>query len=214
MIQFIFILPLDKMTNTTPLFVAFEGIDGSGKTEQLGQVAKHLTEHSGLKILNTREPWGDDARIRIKNTDLPPLDQIQLIAEDRKAHCNWLREVWGDYDLILCDRFTASTLAYQGYGEGLEIEGLIRVNETATQGLKPDLVLLLDCPVNVSVNRLNRSLDKIEKNIHFLNRVRFGYLALAHRFNYQIIDASKNKGNVFTDVLISLSKLMKSSWGD
>lgn len=199
------------MTNTAPLFVAFEGIDGSGKTEQLERVTKHLTEYSGLKVLSTREPWGDDARIKIKNTVLSPLDQIQLISEDREAHCNWLREVLGDYDLILCDRFTPSTLAYQGYGGGVKMEGLQKANEKATQGLKPDLVLLFDCPVTVSVNRLNRSLDKIEKNIHFLNRVRYGYLDLAHRFNYQIIDASKSKGNVFADVLFSLSPFLVSS---
>lgn len=195
------------MTNSPPLFVAFEGIDGSGKTEQLGRTAKHLEEHSDLKILSTREPWGDEARIRIKNMNLPPLDHLQVIADDRKAHCKWLREAWNDYDLILCDRFTASTLAYQGYGEGVDME-VQRVNEKATRGLKPDLVLLFDCPVNVSIKRLNRPLDNIEKDIHFLNRVRYGYLDLAHQFNYQIIDASKSRDNVFNGVLTSISLLL------
>ena len=106
-----------------------------------------------------------------------------------------------DSDLVLCDRYTDSTLAYQGYGHGLNLDNLRKLNHEATGGIDPDMVILFDCPVEVAVRRdLDKPLDKIERDLLFLDRVRFGYLELARENNWIVINATQTTTRITQEI--------------
>ena len=190
-------------------FVAFEGIDRSGKTTQINRLYNHLKSTTELKILTTREPWSQDARDKLKTLELDREDQLDLVLQDRANHCDWLQEQMGEYDLIFCDRFTLSTLAYQGYGMGINLYKIRIANEIVTQGLKPNLNLIIDCPISAALRRdFSRPLDKIERNVPFLEQVRLGYLSLAK--NHVLINGNQPEDVVFNEVLNKVNLLLSS----
>lgn len=210
MIQKNYFLPLDKMTITTPCFIVFEGIDRSGKSTQMSRLKEYLEETTNLTVWTTREPYGEDCRNRIKTTPLTPQEQLDLLLEDRESHCNLIREKMMEFDVVLCDRFTPSTLAYQGYGHGIDPYLLIKANEVVTRGLKPDMVIILDLPVRAAAARLeNRPLDAIERNILFLERVRWGYLDIAKRYNYHLLNSNQSPDLVFNKVVNRVMKVLE-----
>ena len=171
--------------------IAFEGIDRSGKTTQVKKLYDHFTALK-LKFYITREPCDYDVRFELKNGCLTPEQQLKLILKDRIKHNPTIKYLLEDSDLVLCDRYTDSTLAYQGYGHGLNLDNLRKLNHEATGGIDPDMVILFDCPVEVAVRRdLDKPLDKIERDLLFLDRVRFGYLELAARQNNWIVIDTK-----------------------
>mgnify|MGYP006282725413 CR=1 FL=1 len=190
--------------------IVFEGIDRSGKSTQIERLYNYLTK-LGQRVLKTREPWVESTRELLKNTELKSEHQLAIIQEDRYKHCCYLKENLDKYDVIICDRFTPSTLAYQGYGLGLDLNTIHDVNKRATQGLKPDLILLIDCPVRVAIKRSEKPLDAIEKNILFLEIVRMGYLSLASKYDYKMIDGSRPADRVFIDVFDEVNALFYDS---
>ena len=181
--------------------IAFEGIDRSGKTTQIRKLCDHFTALK-LKFYITREPCDYDVRFELKNGLLTPERQLKLILKDRIKHNPTIRYLLEDSDLVLCDRYTDSTLAYQGYGHGLNLDNLRKLNHDATGGIDPDMVILFDCPVEVAVRRdLDKPLDKVERDLLFLDRVRFGYLELAARQNnWIIIDATQTTTRMFQEI--------------
>lgn len=161
--------------------IAFEGGDASGKTTQARRVA------SRLPALFTREPGGTELGETLRSLVLEPVTSVGLraealiIAASRAQH---VAEVIGPAlergEHVVTDRFTASSLAYQGFGSGLDVERVRSLSEFATNGLVPDLTVLIDVPVELSRQRLGASPDRFEREeAHFHERVRQGYLELA-----------------------------------
>jgi dTMP kinase len=185
------------------LFVTFEGIEGSGKSTHLGRLARHLRD-AGHTLVETREPGGTGAGLAVRElllgadgVPLAPLTELFLYCADRVQHvAEVIRPSLAAGRIVLCDRFSDSTIAYQGYGRGLDLTSLRAVDAMARDGLAPDLTFLFDCPVEVGLARArSRSAagDRFEREaLAFHERVRAGFHALAaaepHRF--RMLDAT------------------------
>ena len=180
-----------KKRQTRGLFMTLEGVEGSGKSTQISHLAKVLTK-AGYRVLQTREPGGTATAEAIRHILLTasskepvtPQAEALLILAARSQHVTHLIEpALQNGTLVLCDRFSDSTLAYQGFARGLDLQWLKEANEVATNGLAPDLTLVLDLPIAVGLarrradrgqqNRLDREAER------FHRKVRRGFLALA-----------------------------------
>lgn len=181
------------------MFIVIEGIESSGKTTLLRSLRERFAVE-GRDVLTTREPggtaMGDAVRTIFldRTLEIDPRSEALLANAARAEHvAQVLRPALAAARSVLCDRFTDSTLAYQGYGRGLDLEGLRRLCDYATEGVQPDLVLLLDLPVEAVRKRLEERAygeDRIEREDDgFHERVRNGYLELAKAPRHQIIDA-------------------------
>lgn len=168
------------------LFITFEGADGCGKTTQIELLNKYL-QQKGFKTLVTREPGakglGEKLREILLNYDgeVSPNCESFLFLADRAQHVDCvIKPALKDGVIVLCDRHTDSTVAYQGYGRQLDIEQIKKLNEIAVNGLKPDLTIVFDIDIETSMQRVGKTKDRMESaGKDFFNRVRNGYLAIA-----------------------------------
>ncbi len=168
------------------LFITFEGADGCGKTTQIELLNEYLLK-KGFKTLVTREPGakglGEKLREILLNYDgeVSPNCESFLFLADRAQHVDCIiKPALKDGVIVLCDRHTDSTLAYQGYGRLLDIEQIKKLNEVAVNGLKPNLTIVFDIDIETSMQRVGNTKDRMESaGIDFFNRVRNGYLAIA-----------------------------------
>lgn len=180
-----------KKQQTPGLFITLEGIEGSGKSTQIHHLAE-LLARAGFHVLQTREPGGTATAEAIRHILLTassqepvtPQTEALLILAARCQHVTHLiRPALRRGTLVLCDRFSDSTFAYQGFARGLDLQWLRAANEVATGGLTPDLTLVLDLPISVGLAR--RRADRGEQNRldreteRFHRTVRKGFLALA-----------------------------------
>ncbi|MDY7006618.1 MAG: dTMP kinase [Cyanobacteriota bacterium] len=185
-------------------FIVFEGVEGGGKTTQIQLLrdwllaqkrsSELLSKLTDLEVIVTREPGGTKLgkalRELLLNTDVYE-EQIQeraellLYAADRSQHIeNLIKPYLEKGAIVLCDRFTDSTIAYQGYGRGLDLELIQKLNHIATGGLKSDLTFWLDIDVKIGLTRAkNRGkIDRMEQaDIQFHQRVQQGYQELAKK---------------------------------
>lgn len=186
------------------MFITFEGPEGSGKSSQLPLLAEFLRAR-GHDVICTREPGGtkigDQIRevlVRMDNVELHPRTEILLFLSARAQLVEELvLPSLADGKIVICDRYGDSTLAYQGYGHGLDLEKLRMMLQFATNGLKPDLTILLDVDVMVGLKRKKAKdewnrLDAYEISFH--ERVREGYHQLAAQDpkRWRIVDASQS----------------------
>ncbi|MFQ6111687.1 MAG: dTMP kinase [Nitrospinota bacterium] len=169
--------------------ITFEGVEGSGKTTQINLLGERLRSE-GYSVCLTREPGGTALgdRVRrllldVRNTDIDPLTELLLYQACRSQH---VREVVLPHlsagEIVLCDRFTDSTLAYQGFGRGLERERIALLNELASGGCRPSLTVLLDVEPTLGLERVGRlgSRDRLESEaLEFHWRVFRGFRELA-----------------------------------
>jgi dTMP kinase len=172
------------------VFVVFEGIDGSGKSTLLAAVARGLRA-TGRDVVETQEPGGTALGTKIReifldgDVELEPLAATLLLNAARAQHAaKVIRPALSAGATVLCDRFTDSTVAYQSYGFGVDAECVRAINATATAGLIPDIVFVLDVPPGVASARLETRgsprKDRIEaQHDEFKARVRRGFLELA-----------------------------------
>ena len=175
------------------LFITFEGIEGSGKTTHLRHLAAQLRA-AGHEVVETREPGGTPAgaavRALLLGSDavpLSPLAELLLYCADRAQHVEQvIRPALAAGRVVLCDRFSDSTIAYQGYGRGLDLGTVRSLDATARVGVWPDLTFLLDCPVPVGLARARErrgtpaGADRFEREtLEFHARVRAGFETLA-----------------------------------
>lgn len=142
------------------MFITLEGPDGSGKSTQIQALAEAIRA-CGFTVVVTREPGGteisDQVReviMQMKNTAMHPRTEILLFQASRAQHVEELiRPHLAKGDIVLCDRFADSTIAYQGYGHGTNLDDLCRIVDFATGGLKPDLTVLFDVDVETGLRR-------------------------------------------------------------
>ena len=165
----------------TARFIAFEGGDASGKTTQARRVARQLG------AIFTREPGGTDLGETLRNLVLEPEAHVDLraeallIAAARAQHvAEVIQPALNAGQPVVTDRFSASSIVYQGFGSGLDVDAVRDLSVFATAGLTPDLTVLIDVPTDVSLARLGDELDRFEREAaEFHARVRAGYLELA-----------------------------------
>jgi len=190
-------------------FITFEGIDGSGKSTQLGLLQSALSAR-GLEIIRTLEPGGTALGRKLREAFLEtdeavtPMAELLLFAADRAQHVNFLiRPAMADGKIVISDRYA---VAYQGAGRGFDADVIRSVIDLATGGLKPDLTLFYDLPVDVAIARAsNRNGDEAKNNrmdaeTHdFYERVRSKYLEIAAREpeRFKVIDATGTPEEIF-----------------
>ncbi len=185
------------------LFITLEGPEGGGKTSQAAQLAEHL-RRLGHDVLLTREPGGTPISEQVRrvltamdNTAMHPETEFLLFSASRAQH---VRELILPHlqrsGVVVCDRFYDASLAYQGYGHGLDLEALRAITAFATGGLTPDITFLLDLPVEEGLRRREvdgnwNRLDAYDLDFH--RRVRQGYMELARAEprRWVVLDASQ-----------------------
>jgi len=189
------------------LFVTFEGGEGCGKSTQARALHRRVSE-SGIPVVLSHEPGGTSlgkkARHYLKQTKdskISPLAELFLFAASRaQLVAEVIRPSLGRDTMVICDRYADSTVAYQGYGRGLDLDVIQTVNTMATQGLRPDLVILLDLPVEIGLARKRSARkDRFEREeLAFHHRVREGYLkmAAADPQRWLVVDATLPKKKV------------------
>ncbi|MDF2662364.1 MAG: dTMP kinase [Paenibacillus sp.] len=202
------------------LFITIEGGEGAGKTSMIGRIQALLSQ-KGRTVVTTREPGGIRIAERIREVLLNPMHtemdertEALLYAAARRQHLvEKVTPALERGDIVLCDRFIDSSLAYQGYARGLGIEEVYTINKFAIGGLMPDVTFFLDLAPEVGLARI-RSNDGREVNrldlekLDFHRRVREGYLELTRRFPERIVkvDADRTQDEVFADIKAVLER--------
>ena len=217
------------MKNKKSVFITIEGGEGCGKTTQSELLKKYL-ESKGLTVILTREPGGSDVAEQIRNILLNPRNNISSFCElmlYEAARIQHLQEVIKPNlkkgYVVICDRFTDSTLAYQGYARGVDKDVIVKLNNIATEGIKPDLTIYLDIKPSKGIKKaitVNKGSftggDRIEReNIYFHYKVRRGFLAIARKYpkrikkinTNNIIEKTQKKINIEIDKFFKKKKL-------
>lgn len=186
------------------MFITFEGPDGSGKTTQIALLAAFLREQ-GRRVVTTREPGGTDIgnQIRnclhdVRNVSMTPAAEILLYSASRAQLVQEvIRPALATGAIVICDRFADSTMAYQGYGRGLDLDDLAYITRFATDDLHPDLTFLLDLDVAAGLERRTVGGDEMNRmdlqETGFYRRVRDGYLQMvaAQPQRWVVVDADR-----------------------
>lgn len=210
------------------LFITFEGVEGSGKTTQIRRLKTYLNR-KGIPCMMTREPGGtfigDQVRKILLNPDhknLDPLAELFLYEAARAQHIKeFIKPLLEKKGVILCDRFGDASVAYQGCGRRLGVRLVERLNRMATDGLRPDVTFLLDCPTDLGLKRAIRRNEVLKQEkegrferekIQFHNRVRRGYLALARKEprRVKVIDTRQGEDKVFEEIRGIIDKIIGS----
>lgn len=205
-------------------FITFEGIDGSGKSTQLRLIAGDLRVR-GFDVLTTLQPGGTPLGRRLREAFLEteenvhPMAELLLFAADRAQHVNFLiKPALAQGRIVISDRYADATAAYQGAGRGFDEKVIEQVIELATGGLKPDLTLFFDIPIEKAILRTNsRTDDETIKNrmdketTDFYERVRRAYLKIAEKEpqRFQIIDAGGSIEEVHAKVSAIVNKFLE-----
>lgn len=195
-------------------FITFEGGEGSGKSTVMKDVAARLTKE-GYKLVLTREPGGTPIAEEIRNvildkanTKMDPRTEALLYAASRRQHL--VEKIWPALErgeIVLCDRYLDSSLAYQGGARGLGVDEVLSINMFATEGEYPDLTLLFDLEPEEGLKRIEknkgREVNRLDlEKLEFHKKVRDNFRALAKKYStrYVVIDASKSLNEVEDEV--------------
>lgn len=192
------------------LFITLEGADGCGKTTQLNLLKEYLTSR-GYEIVVTREPGGkglgEKLREILLNYDGEVSDRCEafLYLADRAQNIDTIiKPAINSGKIVLCDRHTDSSIAYQGYGREQNIDNINMLNELAVNGVHPDLTIVFDIDTEISMARVGAEKDRLESaGIEFHKRVRNGYLEIAKKNpqRIKVVDASQTIEDVQRDVI-------------
>ena len=195
------------------MFISFEGPEGGGKSTHVAELASRLRAE-GKTVLVTREPGGTKLAEQIRalvreEVEDPPVTRSEVLlflAARAQVVSQVIKPALARGEWVICDRFADSTFAYQGYGRGIDVRLLKELNDFATEGLKPDLTILLDVPLEVSRARLaerqkatDTKADRIEQAGETFHRhLREGFLELAKAEpeRFVVIDSSGDRAEV------------------
>ncbi len=202
------------------LFITLEGCEGAGKGTQVRMLYQHLTE-DGYKAIATREPGATAIGCVIRDTllsdkfeEITAKTELLLFNASRAQHVSEvIKPALLKGKLVLCDRYLDSTLAYQAFGRGLEFQEVLRISEWASGGLRPDLTILLDLPIEEAFNRIrtHRHLDRIEReDMDLHRRVADGFRELARMYSERIrvVDGTKPKAEIHKTITGIIKKLL------
>ena len=208
-------------------FITFEGIEGCGKTTQI-QLLKECLEKRGYTVVATREPGGTqigDTIRRIlldsKNSNIDIKTELLLYQAARAQHIkDVIQPSLAEGSIVLCDRFTDATLAYQGYAQDIHPDFIETLNQFATGNLIPDLTILIDCPVEIGLRRARdrmaaqRATDREdrfeEKDLDFHQAVRLGYLQIAENNSsrFYIVDGREDPDSAHRSIQSAVLKVI------
>jgi dTMP kinase len=212
------------------LFVTFEGIEGSGKTTQIAITGDYLDKQK-IPFIITEEPGGTGLgtelrQILLDKTSLNITEKAELLlfAADRAQHIEEvILPAMNEGKVVLCDRFSDATIAYQGFGRGVDVDFIRTVNNFSSQSLKPDLTLLFDVPVTTGLERIKDRVsptgkasleDRFEREkAEFHRRIREGYLSLLRDEpdRIRLIDGSREVDEVAKEVCRLVAELIEGS---
>ena len=197
-------------------FIVFEGGDGSGKSTQVRSLLGRLRRRN-IQVLSTYEPGGTRLgqalrRLLKSGEPMPAISELMLFEAARAQLVDQVIQPFlNDGGVVIADRFTSSTTAYQGYGRGLDLEMIERLNQEATGGLKPDLTVLLDLPVETALARKNGSADNFDDApIDFHRKIRLGYckLAAANSDRWLVLDGQRKADDLSRDIWANVQTIM------
>ena len=210
-----------RSSNSLGQFITFEGGEGVGKSTNI-EYCRQLLEQKGLEVIVTREPGGTEIAEIIREQLLKKphkermsdITELLLVFAARAQHVDALvkpaleRGCW-----VLCDRFTDSTIAYQGYGRGLAVTLIEQLKLIAQQGIEPQKTFLLDAPVDIGMSRARARgpADRFEvEQLDFFNRVREGFLAIAEKSpdRVQLVNAAQTLEQVQADLKKAIEQLL------
>lgn len=205
----------------TGLFISFEGGEGSGKTTQINKLSQMLTDN-GHKVITTREPGGTPEGDKVRDLivqrdggDWNPMAETLLLFAARTMHVEKIiGPALDEGKIIITDRYTDSTVAYQGYGHGLALDKIEDINKLVLGGLKPDLTFILDIDPKAGLERSERRLasetlgvnqteDKFERmDFSFHEKLRQGFLTIAKNEpeRCHVIDATQSMEDMTADI--------------
>jgi dTMP kinase len=207
------------------VFITLEGVEGSGKTTQAAILGDALRA-GGHRVTVTHEPGGTRAGEAIRAIFLDPAVSLNVAAElmlvlaDRAQHVREkLRPAIDDGEIVISDRYSDSTTAYQGYGRGFDLKLLGELNRLASDGMRPDFTIVLDCPVETGLARTRarvkggvRGPDRFEgEQVEFHRRVRDGFLAIARAdpARVTVIDSARPMAEVTGDIARIVAERME-----
>jgi dTMP kinase len=195
------------------IFISFEGIEGTGKTIQSRLLYEYLTK-KGYEVILTGEPGGTriglkirDLLLSVENKGMTPFAELLLYNASRAQHIQEvILPVMNKGAIVITDRFTDSTVAYQGYGRGIDLNIINSIKRMVAADLQPDITILLDLDVEVGLRR-NRGINKMDRleleDVEFHKRVRSGYLKIATKEpeRIKLVDASENIEQVHNKII-------------
>jgi dTMP kinase len=207
------------------VFITFEGIDASGKTTQVKRTVRYL-KSKGFNVLFLREPGGEPIAEKIRKillkskSSIIPITELMLYLGSRSQLVQKrIIPALKSKKIVVCDRFSDSTLAYQGYGRGLDIKWIKSLNKKSTLGIKPDLTLFIDVPLKVQIQRAKKKInkDRLEKeSLAFYGKIRRGYLKIANedKKRVKIIDGSGTIKQTWGKVKKVIEEFLKTECED
>ena len=203
--------------NKKGLFITFEGADGCGKTTQINLLNEYL-KNKNYETLITLEPGGSDIGKQLRQILLHHDGFVSKRAEvfmylaDRAQHVDAvIKKGVEENKIVLCDRHIDSSVAYQGYARGGNIEEINFLNEMATGGYKPHLTFVFDVDSEIAQQRVGETKDRLEKEgLEFHKKVRNGYLELAKKYpnRIKVIDSNKSIEEVFEQVKKIINEIL------
>ena len=192
------------------LFITFEGTDGCGKTTQIERL-KDYFESQGRKVIMTREPGAKGLGTKLREILLNYDGEVSsncesfLFLADRAQHIDTLiKPAIERGEIVLCDRHIDSTVAYQGYGRGLDLDRIHMLNDIATSGMKPDITFVFDIDVETAQERVGKTKDRMESaGLEFFKRVRQGFLEIAKSEpnRVKVLDATQTRDEISEQVV-------------
>jgi dTMP kinase len=212
-------VPKLKRPPATGSFIAFEGVEGAGKGTQIAMVEQYLRD-AGVPVLVTREPGGTEVGERIRAVLLDPetgtvdarAEAMLFAAARAQTVATVIRPALAEGKVVLCDRYVDSSLAYQGSARGLGEQDVLSLNVWGTQGLFPDLVILLHIEPDVGLARSGEERDRMEREGEaFLAKVADAYLRIAedHPERFVVVDAAREPAEVFDDVRQAVDRALR-----